>query len=91
VTYLLHTRLGPAAEQSFVDSIAAGELDLEPLRLDDFGKIREVMRRYPQLGFVDASIVAIAVRLKIRTIATTDRRHFRTVVSKPGAAFQLVP
>ena len=33
------------------------------------------MRRHPEIGFVDATIVAMAEQLKIQTIATTDRRH----------------
>lgn len=36
-----------------------------------------LMAKYPDLGFVDSSVVAIAERLIIGTIATTDRRHLR--------------
>ena len=49
------------------------------------------MRRYPDIGFVDATIVAMAERLKIETIATTDRRHFAKVKSRHTKAYQLVP
>ena len=38
VAYLLHTRLGPAAELAFVQSIAAGELDVEELRRPDLAR-----------------------------------------------------
>jgi hypothetical protein len=31
------------------------------------------------LGFVDASIVAVAERLKIKELLTTDRRHFSLI------------
>jgi len=51
----------------------------------------EVMRRYPNVGFVDASIVAIAERLKIEAIATTDRRHFQSIRPKHTKAFRLLP
>jgi predicted nucleic acid-binding protein len=91
VAYLLHTRLGSATELTFLQSIAAGELEVEALRRQDFERSCEVMRRYPQLGFVDASIVAVAERLKVRAISTTDRRHFSAVVPKHGASFHLVP
>ena len=49
------------------------------------------MRRYPVIGFVDATIVAMAERLKIETIATTDRRHFAMVKSRHTKGYQLVP
>lgn len=91
VTYLLHTRLGAMAEQRFVHSVSAGELELEQMRDADVRRCSEVMQRHPALGFVDASIVAIAERLKITSIATTDRRHFRGVAPKHVKAFQLLP
>src|SRR4051812_49427769 len=76
VCYLLHTRLGPAAELAFVQSLAAGELEVEDIRRQDLTRGIELMRRYPAIGFVDATVVAAAERLNITTIATTDRRHF---------------
>ena len=91
VGYLLHSRLGAAAELAFVQSAAAGELEIEPLRQQDLTRCVDLMRGYPALGFVDASIVAMAERLKIETIATTDRRHFSMVGSRHTKAYQLVP
>lgn len=91
VAYLLHTRLGAAAELAFVQSLAGGELDVEDLRRTDLARSGEVMRRYPEIGFVDASIVAMAERLKIETIATTDRRHFQRIRPKHTKSFTLVP
>jgi predicted nucleic acid-binding protein len=91
VAYLLHTRLGAAAELAFVQSLVAGELEVEELRRQDLARCGEVMRRYPQIGFVDASIVSMAERLKIDTIATTDRRHFESIRPKHAKSFTLVP
>ena len=91
VTYLLHTRLGPAVELTFLQSVAAGELDAEALEAKDLARAIEVMRRYPMLGFVDASLVAIAERLKISTIATSDRRHFSAVTPRHVKRFELLP
>jgi predicted nucleic acid-binding protein len=91
VAYLLHTRLGAAAELAFVQSLAGGELEVEDLRRADLVRSAEVMRRYPEIGLVDASIVAMAERLKIDTIATTDRRHFESIRPKHTKAFKLVP
>jgi len=91
VACLLHTHLGAAAELAFVQSLAGGELDVEDLRRADLVRSAEVMRRYPEIGLVDASIVAMAERLKIETIATTDRRHFESIRPKHTKAFKLVP
>lgn len=91
VTYLLHTRLGAATELAFMQSVAEGELDVELIRPADFDRCCEVMRRYPDLGFVDASIVAVAERLRIRAVASTDRRHFGKVVPAHIARFELLP
>lgn len=91
VAYLLHTRLGSAPELAFIKSIAAGELELEGLRPQDLQRACDVMRAYPDLGFVDASLVAVAERLKVRTLATTDRRHFSVVVPRHLPRFELVP
>ena len=91
VAYLLHSRLGAPAELAFVQSAAAGELEIEPLRQQDLARSTDVMRRYPVVGFVDATIVAMAERLKIETIATTDRRHFGLVKSRHTKGYKLVP
>ena len=91
VAYLLQTRLGPTVERRFVGSLAAGELDVEPLKPADVQRTHELMGRYPDLGFVDLSMVAIAERLKVTTIATTDRRHLSKVIPRHISRFALVP
>jgi len=91
VACLLHSRLGAAAELAFVQSAAAGEVEIEPLRQQDLTRCGDVMRRYPDIGFVDATIVAMAERLKIEAIATTDRRHFAMVKPRHTKGYQLVP
>jgi predicted nucleic acid-binding protein len=50
-----------------------------------------LMAKYPDLGFVDSSVVAIAERLIIGTIATTDRWHFTAVRPSHVERFTLVP
>lgn len=91
VAYLLHVRLGPPAELAFVRSIAAGELSIQSLTTRDFERTAIVLERYPDVGFVDASVVAVAERLRLRTIATTDRRHFGKILPSHVKAFELVP
>lgn len=91
VSYLLRSRLGAGAENLFIASVAAGELSLEGLKSSDVARSSELMERYDFLGFVDASIVAIAERLRLPALVTTDRRDFRRVRPKHVKAFELVP
>ena len=91
VTYLLKARLGDRAERTFVASLAAGELGVEPLTAADLKRCDGILDRYPALGFVDASLVAMAERLRVRTVATTDRRHFAQVRPAHLSRFTLVP
>lgn len=93
VTYLLQARIGPAAELAFVRAVAAGEFTVEPLDPDDVERAYDVMDAYADfpLGFVDASVVAIAERLGAREILTTDRRHFGAVRPRHARGFVLVP
>ncbi|MBI5853828.1 MAG: PIN domain-containing protein [Nitrospirae bacterium] len=91
--YLIGTHLGAAAELAFIRSVERGEVKAEGLKRDDVTRTIEVMETYldANLGFVDASLVAIAERLKIRDILTTDRRDFALVRPRHCAAFTLLP
>ena len=91
VTYLIAARLGREAERAFVASIAAGELALEQVSRGDVERCRTLLDEYPQIGFVDASVVAVAERLRLRMVATTDRRHFGVVRPRHVNAFELAP
>jgi uncharacterized protein len=93
VSYLLGDRIGPHAELALARSLAAGELTVEPVLDSDWERIEELIEQYLDLplGMVDASVVALAERLGLDTIATLDRRHFGTVKPRHVAGFTLVP
>jgi predicted nucleic acid-binding protein len=91
VCYLLRERLGASAERRFVESLAAEELAVEDVSLGDVRRCVALLQRYPQIGFVDCSVVAVAERLRLRVFATTDRRHFGAIRPKHVPAFELVP
>ena len=93
VSYLLQARIGEHAEQAFVRSIADGELVVESLEDSDYPRIADIMRSYSDfpLGFIDASVVAMAERLEARVVLTTDRRHFGVVRPRHVRALTLVP
>ncbi len=89
--YLIRERLGAAAERMLVASLAAGELGVEAFTAADLRRCAALLETYPVIGFVDASVVAVAERLRLRTIATTDRRHFAMIRPRHVRAFELVP
>lgn len=93
VSYLLQTRIGPAAEAAFIGAVASGELQTEPLEGEDVSRAHQLMVEYADLplGFVDATVVAIAERLGAREILTTDRRHFGVVRPKHMSSLVLLP
>lgn len=93
VAYLLARKIGPAAEEALIRSVAEGELVLEPVELDDIARAADLMRDYVDisLGFVDATVVAVAERLGVRELLTTDRRHFSVVRPRHSRSFALLP
>jgi predicted nucleic acid-binding protein len=91
VTYLLRERIGARAERAFVESLSQGELAIEPLTQRDIARAADVLATYDTLGFVDATVVAVAERLNMKTMATTDRRHFSIIRPAHVERFILVP
>jgi predicted nucleic acid-binding protein len=91
VAYLLRHRIGTHAERAFIASLADGELAVEELTRRDWKRTEALMSTYDALGLVDASIVAVAERLKLNMLATTDRRDFSIVRPAHIERFTLVP
>jgi uncharacterized protein len=50
-----------------------------------------IARRHPEIGLTDASLVALAGRLRTDRIATLDHAHFRPLTTPDGEAFVLLP
>jgi len=93
VAYLLGDRIGPHAEVAFARSLERGELLVEPVLDSDWSRIAALTEQYADLplGIVDASVIALAERRDLDTIATLDHRHFATVKPRHVEAFTLVP
>jgi predicted nucleic acid-binding protein len=91
--YLIGRQLGAAAEARFFRAVADGDLQIEPVTPADARRIAELIETYADLGLggTDASLVALAERLNVTTLATLDRRHFSVVRPRHVAAFELVP
>ena len=91
--YMLTRHAGPQVALAMLRSIAQGEFQLEGVTGADFSRSIELMEQYAasDIGFVDASIVAIAERLRITRIVTLDQRHFGMFQPRHCPAFEIVP
>lgn len=93
LTYLLHTRISPDAEVAFVRALAEGEFTTEPYLDEDVPRTADLVARYADLplGFVDASVAAVAERVEARKLLTTDRKHFGVIRPRIARGFTLLP
>lgn len=91
--YLLDRQLGPRAEAALFASITDGNLRVDNLTDSDWARIGELVTTYAdlRLGGTDASLVALAERLGVTTIATLNRRHFTVVRPRHADAFEMLP
>jgi predicted nucleic acid-binding protein len=91
--YLLERAAGPAVEATFLGMFTSGFLKLADLTADDLSRAAEPVEQYANspLGTTDATIVAVAERLEIATIATLDTRHFNIVRPRHVDASTVVP
>lgn len=89
--WLLGQRLGPRGRLTFYSGIVDGYYLVADLPRPAFARVVELNRRFDDLnlGFVDASIVALAESLGLTRIATTDRRHFDPLAA--ALSLQLLP
>jgi len=93
VCYLTNKYLGIKAELTFLKSILEGEIQIEELNISDYKSSIKYMEKYNDLniGFVDATVIAVAERLSIYNLFTTDRRHFSQVKTEKEKTFKLLP
>jgi predicted nucleic acid-binding protein len=87
------SRLGVQVETALLRAISSGDFHVEPLSNDDLQRSLELVEQYAEsrIGLVDASLVAIAERLRISRILTLDHRHFRIFRPRHREAFDLLP
>ncbi|MEX2375079.1 MAG: PIN domain-containing protein [Dehalococcoidia bacterium] len=84
VGYFMQKRAGVSVLDEFLEDIQTGAYRLE-CGEDDFGRVRELLERYADLGlsFTDAAVIACAERNGGRVL-TFDRRDF-DVVAREGS------
>jgi len=93
VGYLLNREAGPRVESLFLRSIADGDFTAVDLSTADYARTADLVVKYGSLplGTTDASVVAVAERMKLTEVATLDRRHFSVVRPNHVNALTLLP
>jgi predicted nucleic acid-binding protein len=73
--------VGTKAEEAFVFDLAKGNYRVAWGEDADLERAHEICRKHRDLplGLVDATVMAVAERLKVNAIATLDLRHFAAV------------
>ncbi len=91
--YLCATRMGPAPMVALLRDVETGAYRLEDLDVRDVARVRELVDRYADsdIGFVDASVLAVVERLGEPKLATLDRRHFSMLRPRHVDALMLLP
>lgn len=91
--WMIESRLGPVAEARFLRLVTTEEISVADLSWDDYTRCIELIETYEDLGLglVDASIITVAERLGVVTLATLNHRDFAVVRPRHVAAFDLVP
>jgi uncharacterized protein len=91
--YLVGKYVGAEAEINLVEALATGDLVQIDIEAADLIRMAELMRQYIgfPLGVADASVIAVAERLKASEVATLHQRHFRAVTPAHITALTLLP
>lgn len=91
--WLIETRLGPTAEARFLTLVTSDRFTVVDLTRPDYQRTIDLITAYADLGlgFVDASIIAVAERFTVTTIATHNHRDFAVVRPAHCDAFELLP
>jgi predicted nucleic acid-binding protein len=89
ICYLANKYLGVEAELRFLKSIVEGEIKVEEVSIKDYRSALKYMEKYRDIniGFVDATVIAVAERLSIYVLFSIDKRHFSRIKTKRGNLF----
>lgn len=93
VSYLIESRLGHGVMRRAMAEFLRPTWTLESPGRDDLERAVALLEQYgdARLDFVDATLIAIAERLRIGRVLTLDQRHFRMVYPLHCPAFELLP
>ena len=91
VCYLAEQRLGSSVEAGFLKNLT--DFDVRAPEPDDWPRIAQLVEQYANfpLGGTDASVVALAERLRTDIVITLDRRHFSAIKPLHAERLRLLP
>lgn len=93
IDYLTTKYLGAEVARVFFEDILEGAYDFILVDMTDIKRGVEIMNQFKDadIGFVDASIVALAERYKLQRVLTLDKRHFSCFKPKGLGFLELLP
>jgi predicted nucleic acid-binding protein len=91
--YWIRKRMRIQDQLAFFDEIIDGNVWVEDLEESDYRRVRQLCETYADsnLGFVDASVLAVVERLNEPKLATLDHRHFRMLRPRHVDSLILLP
>jgi uncharacterized protein len=87
--YLIGEYLGQRGQEALWSDLADGVYSVR-WWADAVGEVVTVARRHPWIGLTDASLVALAGRVRTNRIVTFDD-HFRSLTTPGGEPFVVLP
>ncbi len=89
--YLL--RRHPKEQQHLLQRVEVGDLIVLPLGPNDVPAIRQILTTYDdqEIDLADACLFHLAAREGIRSVFTTDRRHFSVLRLPDGGTLAMLP
>jgi predicted nucleic acid-binding protein len=93
VAYLLTKHIGNRGTALFLHLLPQSKYRLVALMPEDIVRTAEILNQYAdtRVDFVDATIAAVAERLKITRILSLDQRDFRVIRPKHSEYFEILP
>jgi predicted nucleic acid-binding protein len=88
--FLLASEKVISALHKVVDALP---LQIQALTNADLSRVFQLLNKYQdrRMDFADAALVALAERMNIKTILTTDKRDFGIYRPKHTTVFELIP
>jgi predicted nucleic acid-binding protein len=93
VGYMFNRELGNRAMADFLRNLNETKYRIVPLETEDFARTADILDQYAdsRIDFVDATIVAVAERLRVTRILTLDQRDFHIIRPKHAPHFEVLP
>jgi len=91
--YMIRTRLGVAAQRSFLAELASGRFVVSGLTREEHETALRLHDQYLDLdlGLADLSVIVLAARFGTDRLLTFDQRDFRPVQPLTGGHFTILP